>query len=55
MPTSVKQVRSFIGHASFYRRFIKDFSKMVKPLTNLLTNDATFAVDESYVKTFEKL
>jgi len=36
VPSSVKQVRSFLGHASFHRRFIKDFSKIARPLTNLL-------------------
>ena len=30
-PTNVKGIRSFLGHASFYRRFIKDFSKVIKP------------------------
>ena len=33
-PTNVKTVRQFLGHASFYRRFIKDFSKTAKPLTS---------------------
>ena len=32
-PTSVKGVRSFLGHVGFYRRFVKDFSKIAKPLT----------------------
>jgi hypothetical protein len=32
----VKPLRSFLGHARFYRRFIKDFSKITKPLTHLL-------------------
>jgi hypothetical protein len=35
-PRDVKGIRSILGHASFYRRFIKDFSKISKPLTNLL-------------------
>ena len=55
MPSSVKQVRSFLSHAGFYRRFIKDFSKVVGRLTNLLTKDAPFVIDESCVKAFEKL
>jgi len=36
-PKSIKDVRSFLGHAGFYRRFIKDFSVITKPLSNLLT------------------
>jgi len=35
-PKSVKDIRSFLGHASFYKRFIKEFSKIIRPLTNLL-------------------
>ena len=38
-PINVKGVRSFLGHAGFYRRFIRDFSKVSKPLTNLLNQD----------------
>ena len=34
-PKNVKEIRSFLGHAGFYRRFIKDFSKLSKPLCNL--------------------
>jgi len=41
-PSNVKRVRSFLGHASFYRRFIRDFSKITKPLCNLLVKDAPF-------------
>src|ERR1051325_3065619 len=54
-PTNVKGIRSFLGHASFYRRFIKDFSKIAKPLSNLLTNDKTFIYDKDYLVAFEKL
>ena len=35
-PKSIKDIRSFLGHAGFYRRFIKDFSKFARPLTNCL-------------------
>ncbi|RDY10332.1 Retrovirus-related Pol polyprotein from transposon 17.6, partial [Mucuna pruriens] len=35
-PTSVREVRSFLGHAGFYRRFIKNFSKLALPLSRLL-------------------
>jgi len=42
LPTSVKGVRSFLGHAGFYRRFIKDLSKIAKPLAQLLAKDAPF-------------
>ena len=40
--TSMKGVRSFPGHWGFYRRFIKDFSKIAKPLTQLLAKDTSF-------------
>lgn len=36
LPTLVKQIRSFLGHVEFYRRFIKDFSKIIKPLCDLI-------------------
>ncbi|KAI3499631.1 hypothetical protein L1887_35435 [Cichorium endivia] len=54
-PTNVKGVRSFLGHAGFYRRFIKDFSAISKPLCNLLLKDAPFSFDESCLKSFEIL
>ncbi|CAN6557661.1 unnamed protein product [Malus baccata var. baccata] len=54
-PTTVKSVRSFLGHARFYRRFIKDFSKISRPLCNLLAKDAPFVFDEACLEAFKKL
>ncbi|XP_073133574.1 uncharacterized protein [Henckelia pumila] len=54
-PTTVKGVRSFLGHAGFYRRFIKDFSKIAKPLSSLLMKDALFDFDSNYLQAFEVL
>jgi hypothetical protein len=50
-PTDVKSLRSFLGHARFYRRFIKDFSK-IKPLTHLLQKDVAFDFDEKCLAAF---
>ena len=44
--TSVKGIRSFLGHAGFYRRFIKDFSKITKPLSILSMHGVPFHFDE---------
>nr|GFD18480.1 reverse transcriptase domain-containing protein [Tanacetum cinerariifolium] len=41
-PTTVKGIRSFLGHARFYRRFIKDFSKISRPMTHLLEKNSPF-------------
>ena len=46
-PTTVKGIRSFLGHAGFYKRFIKDFSKISIPLCRLLEKDAKFDFVES--------
>ncbi|WKA10528.1 hypothetical protein VitviT2T_028094 [Vitis vinifera] len=53
--TTVKGVRQFLGHAGFYRRFIKDFSKLSKPLCELLAKDAKFIWDERCQKSFDQL
>ena len=45
-PSSVKGIRIFLGHVGFYRRFIKDFSKIAKPLSNLLVQGAPFEFDD---------
>ncbi|KAK0604950.1 hypothetical protein LWI29_021218 [Acer saccharum] len=54
-PTSVKGVGSFLGHAGFYRRFIKDFSKISRPLCNLLAKDSTFVFNNECLHAFESL
>ena len=54
-PTSVKQIRSFLGHAGFYRRFIKDFSKISRPLCSLLAKVIPFHFDEACQEAFQKL
>ena len=55
-PKSVKDdVRSFLGHAGFYKRFIKDFSVISKPLCNLLTKDNVFEWTEHCEEAFVKL
>ena len=45
-PVTMKGIRSFLGHAGFYRRFIKHFSKISRPLCRLLENEAKFEFDE---------
>ncbi|CAM8959834.1 unnamed protein product [Rhodiola kirilowii] len=54
-PREVKGIRSFLGHAGFYRHFIKDFYKIAKPLTNLLHNDVALVFDDACLQAFEKL
>ena len=46
-PTTVKGIRSFLGDVGFYRRFIKDFSKISRPFCRLLEKNANFDFDES--------
>jgi len=55
IPKCMKDIRFFLGHAGFYRRFIKDFSKIARPLTNLLTKDASFTFDAECINSWEKL
>ncbi|GJS35166.1 reverse transcriptase domain-containing protein [Tanacetum coccineum] len=54
-PTNIKGIRSFLGHADFYRRFIKDFLKIARPLTKLLENDTPFEFNDECQKAFELL
>ncbi|CAA7018773.1 unnamed protein product [Microthlaspi erraticum] len=52
---TVKDIRSFLGHAGFYRRFIKDFSKIARPLTRLLCKETDFEFDEECHKSWTLL
>ena len=54
-PTIVKGIRSFLGHVRFYRRFIKNFSKISRPLCRLLEKKAKFELDEECKYAFEEI
>lgn len=54
-PVNEKGIRSFLGHVGFYYRFIRDFSKLVKPLTNLFVKDKPFIFDKEYGKALDTL
>ncbi|KAJ0586830.1 putative nucleotidyltransferase, Ribonuclease H [Helianthus annuus] len=54
-PKNVKGVRSFLGHAGFYRRFIKGFSVITKPLCNLLLKDVPFDFTDECLQAFHVL
>jgi hypothetical protein len=54
-PATVHQVRSFLGLAGYYRRFIPNFSKIVEPITGLLKNDTKFDGSSKCNEAFEQL
>nr|GEW69976.1 reverse transcriptase domain-containing protein [Tanacetum cinerariifolium] len=54
-PTTIKGIRIFLGHAGFYRRFIKDFSKIARSITRLLEKDAQFIFSQECVDAFQTL
>nr|GFA80192.1 DNA-directed DNA polymerase [Tanacetum cinerariifolium] len=54
-PTTVKGIRSFLGHTGFYRRFIHDFSKISRPMTHLLKKNTPFIFSEDCIKAFQTL
>ena len=54
-PSSVKGIRSFLGHTGFYRRFIKDFSQIAKLLSNLLVQGIPFEFDSQCLHAFSVL
>ncbi|WVZ93921.1 hypothetical protein U9M48_039871 [Paspalum notatum var. saurae] len=54
-PANLKALRSFLGHAGFYRRFINNFSFIARPLANLLAKDTPFVFDDAYLEAFHTL
>src|SRR3954471_15396196 len=54
-PRDIKGIHSILGHVGFYRRFIKDFSKISKPLTNLFQKYVPFVFDDDCKEAFETL
>nr|GEX17762.1 reverse transcriptase domain-containing protein [Tanacetum cinerariifolium] len=54
-PTTIKGVRSFLGHAGFYRRFIQDFSKIARRMTYLLEKETPFVFSKDCIDVFETL
>ena len=54
-PTSVGEIRSFLGLAGYYRRFIENFSKIAKPMTELLKKDTKFKWTEECEESFQEL
>ena len=54
-PSNLKEVQGFVGFANFYRRFIHEFSKLVKPLVHLTKMDTPFVWNEACSEAFESL
>nr|GFB92404.1 reverse transcriptase domain-containing protein [Tanacetum cinerariifolium] len=54
-PTTIKGIRSFLGHTGFYRRFIKDFSKISRPMTHLLEKNSPFIFSNVCIQAFRTL
>jgi hypothetical protein len=54
-PMNTSEIRNFLGLAGYYRRFIKDFSKIAKPMTRLLEKNKNFDWTEECQASFEEL
>lgn len=55
IPRTQKEIKSFLGLAGYYRRFISNFAKISKPLTTCLKKGAKVVHNESFIKSFEQL
>ncbi|GBN36639.1 Retrovirus-related Pol polyprotein from transposon 17.6, partial [Araneus ventricosus] len=55
VPTTVKQVQSFLGLTGYFRKFIPAYSKIVKPLSDLIRSDNPFVFEQPQIEAFEKL
>jgi recombinational DNA repair ATPase RecF len=54
-PKNVGEIRSFLGLAGYYRRFIENFSKIAKPMTELLKKEKKFEWTEAWENSFQEL
>ena len=54
-PTNVTEIRSFLGMAGYYRRFVKDFSRISASLTRLVRKQVKFEWDDTCEQSFHKL
>ena len=54
-PTSIPEIRSFLGLAGYYRRFVSDFSKIARPMTELLKKGVKFVWDDKCEQAFNTL
>ncbi|GIY40322.1 retrovirus-related Pol polyprotein from transposon 297 [Caerostris extrusa] len=55
LPTNEKRVQSFLGLTSYFRKFIPEYSKIAKPLSDLLRKDHPFTMGQDQIDAFEKL
>jgi len=51
-PVNIKGIRSFLSHCGFYRRFIRNFSQIARPMTRLLAKDVPFEFDDECIESF---
>ena len=54
-PQNISEIQSFLGLAGYYRRFIENFSKIVKPMTELLKNGVKFEWTQACEEAFQTL